>query len=181
MLNRFVFSLNLIFNFVRNPSVHFARDNSDSKVLRDIAAVIIFLGLTIEAFKKVDDGLYFGLMMGFAVLISWPVSWLVLNFSSKIFEFYLEWVAYRRIVNFQPNLLSTQRIVTYSTITLIINVIPIVHINYLSAAISILLTGLGLKTLYDLKLSLGVGVALVYQLLIYAFIYIIGYTIQLLV
>ena len=181
MLNRFIYSLNQIFNFVQNPSVHFAHDSSDYKGLRDIAAIIIFLGLTIHTLTKPEDGLSFGLMMGLAVLVTWPLSWLVLNVSAYIFEYYLEWVAYKQILNLQPNLLSTQRIVTYSTVPFIISVIPVEYANYLGGAISILLTSLGLKALYDLKLSLGLGVVLGYQLLGYALVYLIIYALKLLV
>ena len=181
MLNRFIYSLNQIFNFVQNPSVHFAHDSSDYKGLRDIAAIIIFLGLTIHTLTKPEDGLSFGLMMGLAVLVTWPLSWLVLNVSAYIFEYYLEWVAYKQILNLQPNLLSTQRIVTYSTVPFIISVIPVEYANYLGGAISILLTSLGLKALYDLKLSLGLGLVLGYQLLGYALVYLIIYALKLLV
>jgi len=181
MLNRFIYSLNQIFNFVQNPSVHFAHDSSDYKGLRDIAAIIIFLGLTIHTLTKPEDGLSFGLMMGLAVLVTWPCSWLVLNVSAYIFEYYLEWVAYKQILNLQPNLLSTQRIVTYSTVPFIISIIPVEYANYLGGAISILLTSLGLKALYDLKLSLGLGLVLGYQLLGYALVYLIIYALKLLV
>jgi len=115
------------------------------------------------------------------VLLSWPFSWLVLNVSAYIFEYYLEWVAYKQIVPFEPNLLKTQRIVTYCTVTLIVNVIPVTYASYIGAAISILLTSLGLRALYNLKFNLGLAVTFVYQLLLYAFIYVISYAIRLMV
>ena len=181
MINRFKPALEKLLNFVQNPVDHLVNDKSTYAQLREITSVIVFIGIALEALKALDDRVLFGAMLLLAVLLAWPLSWVLLNVGAVIFEYYLEWVAYKQIIRFQPNLLLTQRIMAYSSISFLFSALPGEYLGYLGGLVSLALTALGLKTVYKIKLDLGIGLVIAYNLLIFAIILIAVYSIKLLV
>ena len=179
MINRIGTAFVQVLSFLRNPVEHLAGDESDYKSLRDIVAVILLIGFPLVVFKISSDVKLFSIYFVVVVLLVWPLSWVVLNFSAYIFNYFLQWVSYKKILDFQPDLLTTQRIVAYTLITILISAIPVPHINYVRDIATILLTGIGLKVLYGLKISHGIGVALAYQVILFLILYTIKLLLQL--
>lgn len=181
MIDRFKIAFIKLLLFAQNPVAQLENDKSDYKELRNIASATVLMGFTLEALKVWDNGVLFGTILIMAVLLAWPLSWVLLNIGAGIFEYYLEWIAYKQILNFQPSLLQTQRIMAYSSISFVLSVLPGEYLSYLGALVSLALTAVGLKTLYKLNLGQGVGLALVYNLLILAIVIIAALLINLLV
>ena len=166
MISRLQYAASQILGFVRNPPEHFAKDTSDYKALRDIVALILLVTLPLEVknFTHVPD--LYSVYLIVVILLVWPMSWVILNISANIFNYYLQWVSYKRVLLFQPDLLITQRIVAYASISHIISAIPISNIVYVSELISIVLSGIGIHVLYKVKVQHGIGLVLIYHLII---------------
>lgn len=164
MKDRIKESLNLIYEFIRNPFDKPLDKLDDDKSLVIVASILSGFTVIVKTLNQ-SDNFYAPWMYLVFLLIGFLLTplfgLLIVHFKGAIFHLYLKYIASPIIKEQLDDILKSKQIQTFTTIGLVVSSVPSLY--YIGLLIAVIIEFFGLYRLFKIDLKVSIIIAIIYN------------------
>ena len=175
MKDRIKESLNLIYEFIRNPFAKPLDKLDDDKSLVIVASILSYFTFIVKTLNN-SDSFYAPYMylvyLTIGLILSPLFGMLIVHFKGTIFHLYLKYIASPIIKQQLDNNIQAKQIQTFTTIGLIVTGVPSLY--YVGLLIGLTIEFLGIYRLFKIDWKVSLLISIIYNAIWWGLIYLIA-------